>query len=378
MRLSELFEKVVGQEQAVRVLESLISQDKISHAYLFCGPASADKLEAAYAFAQAVVCGKGACGECENCTKAAKRKHPDVHVIEPEGAKGFLIAQIRDIVADASLAPILAKKKVYIINGAELLNDAAANAFLKTLEEPPESVVIIMLAAHADNVLATIASRCLVVHFRAVPENEAFELVRNASNAPDEVVKSALFCRDGSVSAAIAFCHSNDLLVLRKEVLKTMAQLFDGSEWQLLKRARALCELATSELDELKSRQEQERAQAQDFLSKAAYKQLEEKHKRQQSALALELFSLRAALVKSWLHDVLMQRVGCCEQLINTDFAAELAQQACCTNEAAILRACKALERFDRAIKYNVNPKLCMDTLLLEIREELYDPDIAG
>lgn len=114
---------------------------------------------------------------CDHCRRAARRNHPDIHFIEPEGAHGYLVDQIREVVADAHLAPIQATRKIYIIDRVDLLGTQAANAFLKTLEEPPENVVFILLGRTKDAVLPTIVSRCQVVPFRHIPTTEASGII---------------------------------------------------------------------------------------------------------------------------------------------------------------------------------------------------------
>ena len=171
---------MLGQPKVREFLRAAVAQDKVSHAYLFTGPAGSNKTTAAYAFAQAVLCPKGAsgprggnCGACDACRRIMRRKHPDVRWFSPEGAGGYLVDQIRDIVADAAFAPIQARRKVYILDRVDLLGVQAANAFLKTLEEPPEGVVMVLLGRTRESVLPTIVSRCQVVPFRSIPASEA-------------------------------------------------------------------------------------------------------------------------------------------------------------------------------------------------------------
>ena len=146
--MTDAFDSILGQPQVRDYLRACVSNDLVTHAYLFTGPAGSNKTQAAFAFAQALLCPKGSkgprgggCGECENCSRTRKRTHPDVRYFAPEGAKGYLIEQIREIVTDVTLAPIQANKKVYIIDRADLLGVSSANAFLKTLEEDRKSVV---------------------------------------------------------------------------------------------------------------------------------------------------------------------------------------------------------------------------------------------
>lgn len=110
--MADAFENILGQPQVREFLRATVAQGKVSHAYLFTGPAGSNKTMAAYAFAQAVLCPKGAsgprggnCGACDACRRIMRKKHPDVRYFAPEGAGGYLVEQIRDIVADTSMAP---------------------------------------------------------------------------------------------------------------------------------------------------------------------------------------------------------------------------------------------------------------------------------
>lgn len=132
--MSDVFTKVWGQPKVRDFFRQAVSQGRLGQAYLFCGPAGSGKLQAANALAAAALCEKGGCGECDTCKRVMRQKHPDVHVLAPEGAASYLVDQVRQVVADVSFAPIQAKKKVYILNRVDLLGTASANAFLKTLE----------------------------------------------------------------------------------------------------------------------------------------------------------------------------------------------------------------------------------------------------
>ena len=151
--MPDVFDGIIGQPKVREFLRSCVSSDRVSHAYLFCGPAGSNKTQAAYAFARAILCEGDPCADCEGCTSQmcrhiVRKAHPDVHYLAPEGAQGYVVDQIRDVMADTLLAPIQAKRKVYIIDRVDLLGTAAANAFLKTLEEPPSDVVLILSLIH--------------------------------------------------------------------------------------------------------------------------------------------------------------------------------------------------------------------------------------
>ena len=130
--MADVFDGVLGQPRVREFFRATIASGRVSHAYLLTGPAGSNKTSAAYAFAQAILCEKNGCGECDDCARVLRRRHPDVHYYAPEGAQGYLVEQVREIVSDVSLAPIRAKSKVYILDRVDLLGTQAANAFLKS------------------------------------------------------------------------------------------------------------------------------------------------------------------------------------------------------------------------------------------------------
>ena len=165
---ASLLAKLDTQERVRDFLTNAVASGRASHAYLFLGAPGAGKLDAAWALAQAFLCEQDGCGSCDSCVRVARHTHPDVHYYTPESATGYLIAQTRELLDDVPLAPIRAKAKVYIIDRAEQLRANTANALLKTLEEPPEGVMFILLGTSADVMLPTIVSRCQCVPFRLV------------------------------------------------------------------------------------------------------------------------------------------------------------------------------------------------------------------
>ena len=128
---------VADQPRVHDFLAQAIAEGRLSHAYLFVGAPGSGKLDAAEALAKCVVCPNGGDATCDECRRVSHHTHPDVHWLAPASATGYLADQIRDLIADVSLAPMRAKAKVYILDRADLLRGTAANALLKTLEEPP-------------------------------------------------------------------------------------------------------------------------------------------------------------------------------------------------------------------------------------------------
>jgi DNA polymerase III subunit delta' len=160
------FSEIVGQDRAIAVLRRSITMERVAHAYLFTGIEGCGKRKTALAFIQAVFCGKDeACGVCPSCRKLAHGQHPDLHILEPDGA--FIkIDQVRELQKELSYRPFEAPKKACIIDGAEKLNQSSGNALLKTLEEPPGDALMILITPERSAVLQTILSRCQTLQFQ--------------------------------------------------------------------------------------------------------------------------------------------------------------------------------------------------------------------
>lgn len=378
--MTDAFENILGQPQVRDFLRASVRSEHVTHAYLFTGPTGSNKTLAAYALAQAVLCPKGphgprggACGDCDMCGRIMRRKHPDVHFYEPAGANAYLIEQIREIVSDTSLAPIQASKKVYILDRADLLGISAANAFLKTLEEPPENVLIILLGRTREAMLPTIVSRCQVVPFRHIPVSEAAGIVSQNTGASFDQARIAIEACGGSITRGIDFlrAHGNERLAFRNEVLEVMASLQAADAWDVIGYVRRLLELSQAPADELRALQEAEIAENSDFLAKSALRQVEARNKRRLTAKTRESLMQTTAIAASWLRDVMAACAGTPELIVNTDRREGIEAVAARTNAAAATRALRAVARCDHAIAYNVSPETCLDALLFEVKEVL-------
>ncbi|NET73024.1 MAG: DNA polymerase III subunit delta' [Sphaerospermopsis sp. SIO1G2] len=168
---------VIGHDWAIEQLQTAVTHGRIGHAYLITGPAQVGRTTLARAFAQALNCtndylNNRPCGVCRSCKLIANGRHPDLFTVTPEisarGRATIKIDQIRQLQKDLNLAAIEGRYKIAILENFETANPSAANAFLKTLEEPPPNVVLILTASEADAMLPTINSRCRTVSLRPV------------------------------------------------------------------------------------------------------------------------------------------------------------------------------------------------------------------
>ena len=375
--MSDAFDGIIGQPRVREFLRSCVSSDRVSHAYLFCGPAGSDKTQAAYAFARAILCEGDPCADCEGCTSQAcrhivRKAHPDVHYLAPEGAQGYVVDQIRDVMADTLLAPIQAKRKVYIIDRVDLLGTAAANAFLKTLEEPPSDVVLILLGRTRESVLPTIVSRCQVVPFRHIPASEAAGILVQNTGCTLPEASIAIEACGGSITKAADFLRSKERARLRLTMTQALASLARADDLDVLGYAAEVVLASKAPLDQVRQEQERVLDERSEFLQKSALKTLETRHKRALSQASFELLRQMTSVAKSWLRDVEMICSGAERLVINVDCFDALRDCAERTDLARVCRALMRVQAADEAISYNVSPQVSIEAMLFEIREELY------
>lgn len=370
--MADVFDGVLGQPRVREFFRATIASGRVSHAYLLTGPAGSNKTSAAYAFAQAILCEKNGCGECDDCVRVLRRRHPDVHYYAPEGAQGYLVEQIREIVSDVSLAPIRAKRKVYILDRVDLLGTQAANAFLKTLEEPVSGVVFILLGRTREGVLPTIVSRCQVVPFRHIPAKEAAGILSQKVGVTPERARMAIEACDGSITQAISFVKSSERTEFRARVMEVLANLRVADARDVLEYAAELIERAKAPLDNVRTEQSEELAESADFLTKTAMRQIELRHKRALTQATRTSLKQMTALIRSWLRDVLMVLSGTPELVVNIDQRAAIETAAAWVDVEGLMRALREAYKTDEALSYNVSPETCLDTLLFTIREVLH------
>ena len=168
-----MWKDILGQESAINILKKTIKQNRVGSAYLFFGPDGVGKTKTAKELAKVCNCQsikeEDSCDICSSCYKINHDIHPDVKVIKPASIH-FLISQIQDLQKEVYTTPFEGKKKVYILDEIDKMTKEAANAFLKTLEEPTSNVLFILITSSLEALLPTIISRCRPVKFNLIPE----------------------------------------------------------------------------------------------------------------------------------------------------------------------------------------------------------------
>ena len=369
-----VWDDIIGQDRVADFLRSAVTGDHVSHAYLFVGAPGSGKATAARALACAVLCADDGCGACGSCYRIRRGVHPDVHYIEPEGAATYLKEQITDIIHDTNLAPVEGTHKIYIVQDADRFNEGSANAFLKTLEEPPDDVVIILMTHSFDAVLPTIASRCQVVRFRRIPADESASLLVAETGADTERARFALAAAGGVVASARDFLASPPRQAARVLILRTLKDLRYADDLDVLGAVKELLKAVKAPLEELEARQAVEVADRADYLGRGAAKALADRHKRELTSREREGVREILNVAESWLRDCLVMSQGEVDLVVNVDAADSMAEVAAVLAPASAVAALAAVNEARRRISYNVSPQLAVEAMLFEVREVLRCP----
>ncbi len=317
---------IIGHEWAVDLLLKGLTIGRVSHATLIVGPPNIGKATIARVFAQALNCTGEApvpCGECVSCRKVISGNHPDVRVLDAPG-QSLKIDEVRGLQRELSLSPHESRWRVVVLCEFERATAEAANALLKTLEEPPAQVVLILTATEADVLLPTIVSRCQVLSLRPLPVTLVKEALVSRWGA--DPVQAELLARlsGGRLGWAVRALEDEELLARRDEHLGDLASLMSKGRVDRLAYAAGLSRDPESA----------------------------------KGALALWL---------GWWRDVLLLASGSRVPVTNVDQGAMLHQQAEQVTLRQAQRMVAQLQSTIRNLDQNVNLRLALEVLLLSL-----------
>ncbi len=318
------FAQILGHDRQKDILRRALASGRLAHAYLFEGPEGIGKRLMALALVRAVFCSNGnGCGDCPPCRRIDHQNHPDLHLLEPEGAS-IKIEQIRTLQRELAYRPLEGKKKVCLIEGAEKMNSAAGNALLKTLEEPAGNALLILLTANSEGVLGTIRSRCQRLPFSRLPRELLRKVLRERLGLAEVEGHVLAALSEGSFHKALG--KDRDLyLERRREILKAVTALSAGSVLPLFDLARQLAE---------------EKERLPEILE----------------------------ILQSFYRDLLLLHHGSPESdLVNIDLREKLRRVAARESVFSLLRKLEAIAAVRRQLERNVNRQLAMDVLLLRL-----------
>ena len=329
---------IFGQDHLLKRIELTLQQQRQSHAYLLSGPPHVGKMALAINLSQALNCLEGPgepCGSCTQCTRIAEGHHSDISVLAPgQGEEGrspktvIGIGAIKEIIRRVSLNPYEGKSSVVIIDGAESMSDDAANALLKTLEEPPPQVMFLLLTADEGAVLPTIRSRCQSMALVPLSKDKMVEELVSNHQITAEQAEQLFRLSRGCLGWAISALNDSQVLEQREADLEKMRETLEAGLETRFTYANEVATLFGSD-----------REAAKDLL----------------------------ALWLRWWRDLLLIKEGAEEFLHNADHDESLKSQAAGLSTAEIVQFINRLMQTLSNLDSNVSPRLAMEVLMLNL-----------
>ncbi|MGI9048063.1 MAG: ATP-binding protein [Rubrobacteraceae bacterium] len=349
------FDGVIGNEAILRLLEKGLRTDSSSHAYLFHGPAGVGKRTVARRFGATLVSG----GDSDAERRANRGMHPDLVEVEPEGAF-TTIGQVRDVLRQVASRPFEGACRVFVLE-ADTLNVQAANALLKSLEEPEGEAIFILLAASLESVLPTVASRTRVMRFNPVPVEEVALFLEDRGFSKEEARLAASLGR-GSVGLALRYAGEEELAGLREEVFGAAFAYAEDYEERHQAAARILA-----------------RAEAVGAARETAYlERFEEPDRRAREGAKRAGRASRDAAVREALEllalvyrDAAVVEAGAVELVANLDRVEGIQAHVKRNSRADWAGAALELEEARSGFAYNVSPEASLEVTLSRVRQRI-------
>ncbi len=331
---------VVGNRRAIETLQRAVESGP-AHAYLFAGPASVGKARAALEFAAALNCvgTDKPCGACRSCRDVLAGRHPDVEAVAPGGvcdeaehrdhgeSRDLRICQVRRLERVLSLTPYSGGRRIAIVDSADMLTTEAANAFLKTLEEPPDATVLVLISDREEQLPETVLSRCQRIAFFRVDRETVREALAERGTAPNRAATLAALA-NGRFGWALRACADESLLEEREVMLDTAVRVAHSARAERFAWAR----------------------RADDRSSEVRQTYLRE----------LDVW-------ESWWRDILAVAAGAAESVVNADRSSVLNEESKLYSAGAVVTFLRALDETRGYLKENVDPQLALENLTLDL-----------
>jgi DNA polymerase III subunit delta' len=345
---------IVGHERAVDLLRRAVQSRRIGHAYLISGPLGVGKRTLALRLAQALNCerlGPGApgaspagnplsgddgadtsmppCGACRRCRLIASEAHPEVRVVSVQAPHRVIrVADVESIQADAALRAADVYRKVYVLEQAELLHPDAANRLLKTIEEPPSSVVMILTTIDPQATLETIVSRCQHLRLRPLKRDRLTAHLADVTDLAQDRAELIAALADGCVGRAMSLATDERALERRSRILDELAVVLDGDRIARLQYARTLGDRWSKDQDGIR-----------------------------------EILNIWLR----WWRDLLLVHSGLDGRVVNLDRRAELGRMARLVSPSEAGAAVECVRDTLQMLDQNVNARLALDVVTLDL-----------
>jgi DNA polymerase-3 subunit delta' len=351
-----VFDSVPEQDEAKRRLAAALAEGP-AHAYLFHGPAGVGKRATALAFA-AELLGDG--------HRVANRAHPDLYVLEPLGDQ-IRIDAVRELRRDLHMRPFEADRRVYLVLSAETMNEDAADALLKDLEEPPAYVVLVLVADDLGPLPETILSRCQLVPFRRLSERAVREMIaERAPGLADDEATALARVAAGRLDRAERLLDS-DAAARREMLLEVARASYSDPDFDPSVAAERI-------IDGARARGRETREQESRVVEPLGLpaRESEQRLRRAQRGAERDEILLVLEELAAWYRDLVVVAVGAVEAAIHCDRLDELAEDAVRERMLGAERAAEAVRETWRSFEeFNIAPGLALEALFVRIRREL-------
>ena len=392
-----VWDEVVGQRRAVATLREAaaaahrvvareqVAAGEMTHAWLFTGPPGSGRSVAARAFAAALQCERDGigCGECPGCHTVRTRTHADVHIVVPEGLS-IPVQEMRSIVLTAGRLPSLGRWQVVLVEDADRLTEAASNALLKAVEEPPPRTVFLLCApsTHPDDVSVTIRSRCRVVPLGAPPADAVAEVLVQRDGVDPADAEWAAQASQGHVGRARRLARDAEARRRREAVLSvpvaltTIGACFDAAD-RLVTAAEQEAAALSAELDGPETEALKQAfgaggtgkgAAAATRGTSGAIKELERRQRSRSTRAQRDALDRALVDLAAFYRDVLLAQCGAAVRPAHPDAAADVHRLAALLSPEGALQRLDAVLACREALELNVKPRIAVEAMTVALR----------
>jgi DNA polymerase-3 subunit delta' len=323
------FNSIIGQKEAIEILQDEIEKDRISHAYLFSAKEGSGKSKLAFEFAKASFCEEAridSCGSCIDCRKMDHKNHPDFKIISVlEGKTAISIDQIRELKKEIAYKPYDSDHKIYIIEAADKMTKEAANSLLKTLEEPPSFATIILLAGDSGKLLPTIVSRCQQIKLSSVSQQKIKDLLL-AEGLNKQQAEIISITAAGSPGKALDIIKIDNYFEQRQKIYDFLKKIKSKNTIEIFEITGKLCSLLKGDFP------------------------------------CFDLLS-------DWYRDIMLIKHDYLDAVINKDYLEDLKILASELSLQNIIRNLELIAQSEEYIERNIREELSLEVLFFKLRQ---------
>ncbi len=376
--MGDVYSELIGQGRAVETLRRAVEgrRHAMTHAWLFVGPPGSGRSNAAKAFAAALQCPRGGCGECEECRTTLSGAHPDVTLLRTEQLS-IVVDEVRALVGRANVSPVKGRYQIVVVEDADRITERGADALLKGLEEPAPKTVWLLCAPSPDDVIITVRSRSRVIKLVTPSDEAVTELLVQRDGISAALAAHSARAAQGHIGRARMLARNEEARIRRREILALPGRLTSvtaclDAAHNLVDSAAEEAKQATAELDA------KELAALQEALgfgtrgvkprnAQAALRDLEDQQKARVKRLQRDALDRVLTEFTAYYRDVLATQTAPEVSLVNSDLADEITPIARRSTPEQTVRALDAILRARTALEGNVAPLLALEALLISL-----------